>query len=340
MYNARLSLLKLTLVSCFGLFSLTANADLERAKQLIQTGDTNSALTELDKEIALNPNPEAEFLRAVTLQSTGRRQDAIDAYAKMIQSYPELPEPYNNLAVMHAEDKNFDKAVQMLERAILTNKTYATAYENLGDIYSQQASDAYNDALALNPPNKKTVEIKLNLIDNILLPPNLRKPVLNASSNTANTSTAKPISRPPSSTAVTSTTATARPNPTSTAVSTGGTLSATDRTAITTLVNNWAGAWSNQNVPTYLAYYADNFRPVGGGSKATWASSRAEKLQKPSFISIGVTDLNVSPTSRGARATFAQSYQSNTYEDRVMKSLDLIKTPQGWKIQREQSRAL
>lgn len=310
------------------------SGDIDRAKQLINNGDSDAALLELESEIARNPNPEAEFLRAVTLQGIGKRTQAMEAYAQMVQSYPELPEPYNNLAVMHAEDKNFDKAEQMLKRAISTNKTYATAYENLGDIHSQQASDAYNQALALSPANSKTVEVKLNLIDNILLPPNLRKPVMQASTSQPRQSAsssqtgAKPISRPVVS------------QTTDSQATQNNSVSSSDLSAVDTLVRQWARAWSDKDVATYLSYYSDNFKPLNGASKAAWAKYRAEKLQAPSFINVAVTDLNITRTSRGLRASFAQNYQSDTYEDNVLKSLELVNTAQGWKIQSEQSQAL
>jgi len=306
-------------------------ADIDRAKQLINAGDADSALIELESEIARNPNPEAEFLRAVTLQGIGKRTQAMEAYAQMIQSYPELPEPYNNLAVMHAEDKNFDKAEQMLKRAISTNETYATAYENLGDIHSQQASDAYNQALALNPTNSKTVEVKLNLIDNILLPPNLRKPVIQAS-NVSTSNSQQRIQRP----VVAPTTITSTPP---TQSSNNGAANA-DKASIESMVNQWAQAWSSKDVANYLSFYGDNFRPLNGASKSAWAKYRAEKLQGPSFINISVSDLSVSRTNQNMRVNFVQGYQSDTYTDRVLKSLELINTAQGWKIIREESQPL
>jgi len=47
---------------------------------------------------------------------------------------PELPEPYNNLAVLYAARGDHDGARDALLRAISTHPSYATAHENLGDI--------------------------------------------------------------------------------------------------------------------------------------------------------------------------------------------------------------
>ena len=48
--------------------------------------------------------------------------------------------------------------------AIRTNPSYATAHENLGDIYAKLASQAYNKALQLDAANATSVKPKLALI--------------------------------------------------------------------------------------------------------------------------------------------------------------------------------
>ncbi len=58
-------------------------------------------------------------------------------FTKLSEDYPELPEPYNNLAVLYAQQKQYDKARTALEMAIRTHPSYAIAYENLGDIYAK-----------------------------------------------------------------------------------------------------------------------------------------------------------------------------------------------------------
>jgi Flp pilus assembly protein TadD len=66
----------------------------------------------------------------------------------LIEDYPELPEPYNNLAVLYAQQKQFDKARTALEMAIRIHPGYATAYENLGDLHSRLASQGVRESLA------------------------------------------------------------------------------------------------------------------------------------------------------------------------------------------------
>jgi len=89
------------------------------------------------------------------LSEQGKSADAINVFQKLTEDYPELPEPYNNLAVLHASAGNYDKARVALERAIRTNPAYATAHENLGDVYAKLASQSYDKAMQLADPNQQ-----------------------------------------------------------------------------------------------------------------------------------------------------------------------------------------
>jgi tetratricopeptide (TPR) repeat protein len=93
----------------------------------------------------------------------------INTFTLLTQDYPELPEPYNNLAVLYAGPGQYDKARVTLEMAIRTNPNYATAHENLGDIYVRLASQAYNKALLLDSGNT-AIPPKLNLTLEVFKP--------------------------------------------------------------------------------------------------------------------------------------------------------------------------
>ena len=82
-------------------------------------------------------------------------------------SGPELSEPYNNLAVIYAGQGQLDKARAALEMAIRTNPDYATAHENLGDVYARLASRAYGKALQLDSANASLLP-KMALIHELL----------------------------------------------------------------------------------------------------------------------------------------------------------------------------
>ena len=92
---------------------------------------------------------------------------AIKVFTEITHFYPELPEPYNNLAVLYAKQNQLERAKIALEMAIQTHPNYATAYENLGDIYIQLANQAYNQALLLKNNSSKSLQNKLLLIKDL-----------------------------------------------------------------------------------------------------------------------------------------------------------------------------
>ncbi|MEY3871032.1 MAG: hypothetical protein RLZZ296_27 [Pseudomonadota bacterium] len=136
----------------------TAVTKLVSAKQL------KEALVKADLYLEGKPkDPQMRFIKGVVLTEMGQTADAINLFTTLTQDYPELPEPYNNLAVLHAAQNQFEQARSALEMAIRTNPSYATAHENLGDVYLQLASQSYSKALKLEP-NKTSVQPKLALI--------------------------------------------------------------------------------------------------------------------------------------------------------------------------------
>jgi Flp pilus assembly protein TadD len=142
--------------------------------QLVRTGKPTEALAKADQYLAAKPkDPQMRFLRGVALTEAGRTADAVSAFQQLTEDYPELPEPYNNLAVLYAGQAQFDKARAALEMAIRTNPNYSTAHENLGDVYMKLASDAYNKALQLDPANAG-VRPKLALIRELFSGPGAR----------------------------------------------------------------------------------------------------------------------------------------------------------------------
>ncbi len=304
----------------FCLFTAANYADINTAKSLIQDGRLDSALVELNKEVSEKPdNAEARFLKGVALQALNRNDEAIEVYSALAQDFPELPEPYNNLAVLFAEKSEFDKAENALRAAIKTNKSYSTAYENLGDIYAQRASIAYNDALNLSPANRDAVKVKLSMIDNILLPPEARNAMPAQIKNPVSTVVSTTPTNPANSSAVFST------------------PSAEVRTAVLT----WAEDWSSRNIEAYLSHYALSFKASNGSSRKSWAKYRSQRLKAPSFVIVNISQLQSRTNSDGSvTAVFVQDYQSDGYKDTVKKTLELVNTQGTWKIQSELSKPL
>ena len=148
------------------LVSLAAQADdYADVSKLHQAGHFPQALAQAEQFLSHHPkDPQMRFIKAGIEADGGNTSAAIASYLSLTQDYPELPEPYNNLAVLYAAQNNLDMARNALEMAVRTNPGYATAQENLGDVYAQLASVAYGKALQWDASKKLILESKMNLL--------------------------------------------------------------------------------------------------------------------------------------------------------------------------------
>ena len=143
-----------------GLFASVAHADdYGDVSALIKSGKLAEALAKADVYLTAKPkDPQMRFLKGVVLTESGKTDDAIATLSGLTQEFPELPEPYNNLAALYASQNQYDKARTALEMAVRLNPAYATAHENLGDIYAKLASQSYAKSLQLNANNPQATQ--------------------------------------------------------------------------------------------------------------------------------------------------------------------------------------
>jgi Flp pilus assembly protein TadD len=170
--------------------------ELQSADQLFRQGQLERALEQVDAHLKSNPrDARGRFLKGLILTEQRKPDDAIKVFTELTQEFPELPEPYNNLAVLYASQGQYEKARSALEMAIRTHPSYATAHENLGDIYAKLASQAHDKALQLDKANAP-LQTKLNLIKNIF-EGNARPLKSNAAAPAAKPALATPPAVPP-----------------------------------------------------------------------------------------------------------------------------------------------
>jgi tetratricopeptide (TPR) repeat protein len=103
------------------------------------------------------------------LADSGRPAEATAILLQLAQEYPELAEPHNNLAALHAAAGDYGKARAELEESLRLNPSYATAHENLGDVYIMLAGQSYDRALKLEPTST-TVPHKRALVRQLAAP--------------------------------------------------------------------------------------------------------------------------------------------------------------------------
>ena len=301
-------------------FNIASADELKDISKLADQGQTAVALDRINTFIAANPkNAQALFMKGVLLAEQGRRDEAIKSFTEVTERFPNLPEPYNNLAVLYADQGQFDKARKALETAIKTHPSYATAHENLGDIYARMASEAYDKALQLDTGNARA-QGKLSLIKDLFGTGN--KTTIAAKQTTINAP-------------ATNTTSTAATMPTEIKKSPNPVNNNADN--ITTAVNDWAQAWSNKDLNKYFASYAEDFKPAKGQSNKAWEKQRRERIAAPSKINVELTNIVVTANEGNtAKAHFKQIYQADKRSPiRTSKTLLLKKSGDNWLITEE-----
>jgi tetratricopeptide (TPR) repeat protein len=310
---------------------------------LIREEKMAQALERVDRYIAARPkDPRGPFAKGLILSEIGRSQEAIEVFTDLTGNFPGLPEPYNNLAVLYAQQKQYDKAQAALEMAIRTHPSYAVAYENLGGIYAKLASQAYDKALQLDSSNR-TAPARLSMIRElagvaaqpgvatVMAPKPPNEPMKTAAAEPAPTVVAKPATPPAASGQADDETRKAA------AKADGGKKAETGgvQDEIAGIVRAWADAWSRKDVKAYLSFYAGNFQTPNGMALKKWQEERRRRIDKPGKLQVGIRDVKVSVSGNTATARFRQQYVSATFRSLASKTLVFVRSGSRWLILQE-----
>jgi tetratricopeptide (TPR) repeat protein len=320
--------------------------DLREAQKLYGQGKLQPAMEKVDAYLKAQPRePQGRFLKGLILTEQKKVNEAVQVFTGLTEDYPELPEPYNNLAVLYASLGNYEKAKSALELAIHTHPSYATAHENLGDIYAQLASRAYDRALQLDK-NNTTAQVKLAMVKDLFVAPKAGAPAKQEPAKAASAPAAKPeaTKAEPAKVAATqpetakveapkvaAAPKAAVPPKAEPAKAAGG----DDKAAVAAAIDAWARAWSAKDVKGYLAAYAADFETPGGESRAAWEKQRTERIERPKSIEVTVNIQSITVDGDKAVAVIRQAYRSDTFKSNSTKTLQLVKAGGKWAIRQE-----
>lgn len=337
LFGARLTALA---AQCVAIAMLSLSSQIVRAddvadvQKLLAAGKNSEALQKADQFLSAKPrDPMMRFLRGISLSQAGRSAEAITAFQKLTEDFPELPEPFNNLAVLYAQQGQYDKSRTALEMAIRTNPSYATAYENLGDVYAKLASQAYSKALQID--TRSAVAPKLAMIRD-LFPKERGSAAVAALTGGATAPAPVPAATTrPTTPAVTPAPAPAvkpatPPAPTPAPVEPKS--DARER-EVESAVREWAAAWSAKDVDGYLGAYSRSFD--GGKTRKAWEQERRDRIVSKRSISVKLSDINVTVNGDKATARFRQEYKADSLDISSGKRLDLVRSGGNWVIVKE-----
>jgi tetratricopeptide (TPR) repeat protein len=308
--------------------------DYQEGSRLLKEGKRAEALDRLNAYLAQRPkDARARFLKGVILTEQSKTADAIKVFTELTQDYPELPEPYNNLAVLYAGQGDYERARKSLEMAIRTHPSYAVAHENLGDIYATLASQAYDKALQLDSSNA-TARKKLALITE-LVPAKSAVTLARAEpEKPAAETAAKPPA--PEKPAAPKPATDKRPADKPVEKPVAEKPAADQTAAVLKTLDAWTRAWSSNDADGYLSFYAPDFQPPGGEARKDWEASRRDRLAKPKKIQVIASSPRVKFTDNThAVVSFRQNYSSDTLKAVGSKTLQLVLQDGRWLIQQE-----
>ena len=336
---------------CLSMIPMAQANELQEISTLYKQGQHAAALSRVNNYISSHPkDAQARFMKGLILSDQNNPSEAIGVFFALTQDYPQLPEPYNNLAVLYASQGQYEKAKTALEMAIQTHSSYSIAHENLGGIYAKMASQAYDKALQLDKSNS-TVQTKLSMIRELVptgatrsnMPPARLEPAKPTVALAANTVPGIAPPTPIKKSVAPSVIATAKPSiaepeapakaiPTEVKQPSQADISATVLEAL----NSWAKVWSQKNSKAYLSFYAKDFKTPGGEARAKWEATRRERIAAPKSIQIAIVAPKITlEGSTHATATFKQLYRSDTLKTSTRKTLVLDKHGNKWLIAEE-----
>ena len=148
---------------------------LQEARELIELGKYEEADSIIIVQLKDKPrDAQWRYLEALLKAEMGlslNNEDILDSavflFERLSEEFPELPEPYNNLAVLYDKMGEEQKAISSLKLAILNNPDSALAYENLADLYLFLARETYLEGISKGRKNNERLEAKSNFLKNI-----------------------------------------------------------------------------------------------------------------------------------------------------------------------------
>ncbi|MDH5858598.1 tetratricopeptide repeat protein [Lampropedia aestuarii] len=128
---------------------------------LLQSGQAQQALVQAEQALEKTPrDPQLQFLKANAEQALGQTEAADASLTALTQNFPELPEPWNNLAQLRAAQGRLAEAQQLLEKALISNPQFAKAHANLAQVLLAQTIGHLEQAQQIAPNAQQAAQIQ------------------------------------------------------------------------------------------------------------------------------------------------------------------------------------
>jgi tetratricopeptide (TPR) repeat protein len=155
---------------------VTKNAVPSDVEKLVKARKFEDAIDLINTQLKKTPrNVQLRFVKARVQIEMRQFTQAKKTLIEITQQFPELPEPYNNLAAIAANQRNWIEARDYLELALKLRPSYAIASANLGELYIRLGAQAYEDASKNAQLNQGQYARRSKALMDILKPPPKRQ---------------------------------------------------------------------------------------------------------------------------------------------------------------------
>jgi len=155
------------LILALGSASVHADA-LSELRARVLRGDLSGALETAQKAAAADPrDAQARFAVGVVLMDLQRNAEALAQFTRLSQEFPELPDPYNNIALLHVRGNDLGSARMALETALRNDPSHRVARTNLGEVYLLLAQQTW-EQLAAQAPLEAALQRRLQGVRSLL----------------------------------------------------------------------------------------------------------------------------------------------------------------------------
>ena len=151
---------------------VTKNGIPSDIEKLVKAKKYPDAINLINQQLKKTPaNVQLRYVKARMLIEMRQWEVAKKTLIEITQQFPELPEPYNNLAALAANQGSWIEARDYLELALKLRPSYTVASANLGEVYIRLGAQAYDNAAKDTAINQRQYTNRAKTLMEILKPP-------------------------------------------------------------------------------------------------------------------------------------------------------------------------
>lgn len=157
---------------CAALLAASARADEgSDIRLLLARGELPAALARAEAATKAQPgDSQMRFLFGVVLMDLQRNAQALEVFSGMSQDFPELPEPFNNIALLQVRLGQPELARLALDTALRNDPGHRQARLNLAQVHLMLAAQALQLAATAAPADREVLQ-KLQAVRALLALP-------------------------------------------------------------------------------------------------------------------------------------------------------------------------